>query len=89
MDDFCPECPSEEEIGGTSGVPDSSAQGGFWDETSLAVFSVATVGVRDTGAKLVNLTASFSVSDVLPVEARVVPDRISAASHAWSVSSRS
>lgn len=71
MDDFCPECPSEEEIGGTSGVPDSSAQGGFWDETSLAVFSVATVGVRDT------------------VEARVVPDRISAASHAWSVLSRS
>jgi hypothetical protein len=59
MDDFCLKCPSDEGNGGTSGLPDSSAQGGFWNESSLAVFSVATVGVRDTGAKLVDLTASF------------------------------
>jgi hypothetical protein len=59
MDDFCLLCPTELGIGGTGGVPDSSATGGDCNEASLAVFSVATVGVRDTRTTLVDLTASF------------------------------
>jgi hypothetical protein len=58
MDDFCLECPTGG-TGGTSGVPDSSAQGGFWNEASLAVLRVARVGVRDTATKLVSLNYLF------------------------------